>query len=201
MKKRLAVLLAAVLTLTTPILALAKAAPAEDGSVWVETETALTTSSWGWWEAQEVPVVIEDTDRMALIAADGTVLYETVDGDIDYAYSDDGSPAGVFAVSQSSDGAYALIDCEGNIFSDYLYQDFVIASPKWVLGIVLAPGTEEDHDYSDYNDNYYIVDHADVYYNETMIGQLAREYYWDSYDLDAKGDFLVVATHYEGVYY
>lgn len=82
-------------------------------------------------------------------------------------------------------GKVGVLAPDGSVVVDFQYDAVQVAGNMWALGCVLTGGaTEDNYDYTDY-ENYYLIDHVDVYYigmeGTKCVGQLTRDGFSDVY--------------------
>ena len=111
----------------------------------------------------------------AMMDLNGNLLTDSVY--TDYFNGQDG-----FVEASLDDGTQTkgVLDARGEVAIPFQYPDVEILGEQWGAGIALKEGgTEEDHDYSDYNGGYFMIDHVDIYFlgDETypLVGTLSRE--------------------------
>ena len=122
----------------------------------------------------------------ALMDLNGNLLTESI-------YSQDmmGRKGYIIAELNDGSGKSGILAPDGSVVVDFQYDAVKVVGNMWAVGVILTEGgTEDEYDYTDYT-NYYLIDHADVYYignqGTQCVGTLGRD---DFYDAESCADYI-----------
>ena len=97
-----------------------------------------------------------------------------------------------------------LMAPDGTVIIDPRYGDIKVKSGRWAIGFTLVPASADNYDYenffsSDSNDQYFLIETADIYYltgtGASLTASLPRENYMDA---NPFGEYLSVENRADG---
>lgn len=96
----------------------------------------------------------------------------------------------IIATLNDGSGMQGLLAPDGSVLIDFKYPVIKMVGNMWAFGYNLTAGTEENYDFTDYN-NYYLTDTVDVYYigpdKNALVGNLKRS---DCQEQECLSDYI-----------
>lgn len=122
----------------------------------------------------------------ALMDLNGNILTESI-------YKNDFRGRKGYIEAKLNDGSEkaGVLATDGSVVVEFKYDVVDVVGNMWALGIMLTTGgTQDDYDYTDY-ENYYLIDYVDFYYLGTQgvqcVGKLTRD---DCYEVNSNADYI-----------
>ncbi len=153
----------------------------------LETATGVYIQSIGDLKSERTLSFIDESNRITVQGADDKYALANVYGYLltDYLYASgfdyrDGLFTAILAEEGDGLPHCGVLDNDGNEVIPFVYNTCKIADKNWVIGVNVEPGgTEEDHDFEDYNHGYLQITQVDVYHvsdnTAALAGTLGRE--------------------------
>ena len=123
----------------------------------------------------------------ALMDLNGNLLTESI-----YQRDFRGRKGYIEAKLNDGSGKAGVLAADGSVVVDFKYDVVEVIGSMWAVGSMLTSGTQDDYDYTDYQ-NYYLIDYVDFYYlgseGTKCVGKLTRD---ECYDVESNADFINV---------
>ena len=210
MKKRWILPAALLLAMTLSVSGLAaKPATADEGSVYVASETVLTNEGKStYWSLTDSGYVIEDissagaSDEYYLRDASGVrVNKEPYEGIQSLAYVN--YETDLFAVTKeySKLNSWALMTEQGEIVSDFAYSYVKLLDEKWLIAAVGVKATSDDYSFNSFNWTNCKTERLDLFYKGKKIGEVPGSEVGEfTAYTNAYGDFLALPSNKAGYF-